>query len=192
MSMEILNHKPVIIQSVKVGDSKIILGKVKDALHEPIYFCGASSFEVEGGAFYALKKFKDKHEAVRAYGDFAKEIAIYPCDSFLSLNDADYFKPFYEKSDCSPIDTYKTLAGRVMVVDRCFALEHETGAHQLFLCAEEPHDGSETAFVSLLEGYEIYDPRDYYLGVMEDHKLPLWAKERADQIRKKYRLETPV
>ena len=89
-------------------------------------------------------------------------------------------------------DTYETLAGRVMVLHKCFALEHETGAHQLFLCAGEPRDGNATAFVSLLEGYEIYDPIDYYLGVMEDHKLPLWAKERADQLRKKYRLEEPV
>ena len=192
MSMETLIHNPVIIQTTEIEKNKIILGKGNDALHETIYFCGASSFEVKGDVFYAFKTFKDKHEAVRAYGDFAKEIVIDPCAPFLLLDDADYFMPFYEKSDCSPVDTFETLAGRVMVVDSCFTLEHETGAHQFLLCAEEPRDGDDSVFVSLLDGYEIYDPIDYYLGVMEDHKLPRWAKERADQLRKKYRLEEPV
>ena len=59
-------------------------------------------------------------------------------------------------------------------------------------CAEEPRDGSATAFVSLLEGFEIYEPLDCYFGVMEDHRLPPWAKERADQLRKKICLEKPV
>ena len=192
MSTESFMRNATIIKTTKLGNRQITLGKVNDSLHESIYFCLAESCEGKGGIYLAFNKFKDKLEAARAYAGLAEEIAFSQCSSFLLLDDADYFKPLYTKSDCTPDDTYETLSGRVMVLNRCFVLEHETGAHQLFLCAGEPRDGSATAFVSLLEGYEIYDPLDYYIGVMEDHRLPPWAKEHADQLRKKYHLEKPV
>ena len=192
MSTESFMQYAIIIKTMKVRNRQITLGKLDDSLHEPVYYCSAEFCGAKDGAFLAFNTFKDKLEAARAYAGLAEEIAFSQCSTFLLLDDADYLKPLYTKSDCTPDDTYETLSGRVMVLNRCLVLEHETGAHQLYLCTEEPRDGSATAFVSLLEGYEIYEPLDCYFGVMEDHRLPPWAKERADQLRKKYHLEKPV